>query len=446
MGSKYPRSLRFHLPLWAFLLQVASILLFCFFISYDTLQMDQKFMVTYQAFPKDLPAVYQIGCQSVFQDLTLMAALGFGFLSSSLRRHSWSGVAFNFFMLALGVQGSILLDYFLGKTIQQNEPFDLFSIRKATMSTVPMLISAVAVLGKANLVQLAVMVLLEAAAFGAVKVVDKQVFTMDDHTIMMHGHVFGAYFGLLVAWCLSRSLPREMDEKAQTEKLQMATGSSLFGMLGTLFLWIFWPSFNSALVESQFINDKKRAVFNTYYALAVSAVTATSMSALSHPQGKINMVHVHNAVLAGGVAVGAPCFLITSPWIAMVLGLTAGLISIVGAKCLPVCLNHMLQIRNPRGIHYTFGLPGLLGAVTYILLIPISYNYPRLITWEAEAGKSLVNNYMIKDWGALSFALAMGMVSGLLTALMVKMWRAPHVAKYFDDQAFWEFPHLAVGF
>ncbi|KAL1777225.1 blood group Rh(CE) polypeptide [Sigmodon hispidus] len=422
MGSKYPRSLRFHLPLWAFLLQVASILLFCFFISYDTLQMDQKFMVTYQ----------------VFQDLTLMAALGFGFLSSSLRRHSWSGVAFNFFMLALGVQGSILLDYFLGKTIQQNEPFDLFSIRKATMSTVPMLISAVAVLGKANLVQLAVMVLLEAAAFGAVKVVDKQVFTMDDHTIMMHGHVFGAYFGLLVAWCLSRSLPREMDEKAQTEKLQMATGSSLFGMLGTLFLWIFWPSFNSALVESQFINDKKRAVFNTYYALAVSAVTATSMSALSHPQGKINMVHVHNAVLAGGVAVGAPCFLITSPWIAMVLGLTAGLISIVGAKCLPVCLNHMLQIRNPRGIHYTFGLPGLLGAVTYILLIPISYNYPRL----------MVNNYMIKDWGALSFALAMGMVSGLLTGclLKVKMWRAPHVAKYFDDQAFWEFPHLAVGF
>lgn len=55
---------------------------------------------------------------------------------------------------------------------------------------------------------------------------------MEDHIIAMHGHVFGAYFGLLVVWCLSRSLPRGVDEKAQTEKAQMATSSSLFAMLG----------------------------------------------------------------------------------------------------------------------------------------------------------------------------------------------------------------------
>nr|AAB30021.1 Rh blood group antigen-related polypeptide beta isoform {C-terminal, alternatively spliced, clone RhPI-beta} [human, cultured immature erythroblasts, Peptide Partial, 44 aa] [Homo sapiens] len=33
---------------------------------------------------------------------------------------------------------------------------------------------------------------------------------------------------------------------------------------------------------------------------------------------------------------------------------------------------------------------------------------------------------------------------GLL--LNLKIWKAPHVAKYFDDQVFWKFPHLAVGF
>nr|XP_048299133.1 blood group Rh(D) polypeptide-like isoform X1 [Myodes glareolus] len=418
MGSKYPRSLRCCLPLWALVLQVAFIVLF-FFISYDTPQVDQKLMETYQ----------------VFQDLTLMAALGFGFLSSSFRRHSWSSVAFNLFILALGVQGSILLERFLSWPFLKDVAISLFSIRTATMSTIPVLISAGAVLGKANLVQLAVMVLMEAAAFRAVRIVDKKFFHMEDHIIAMHGHVFGTYFGLLVVWCLSRSLPWGVDEKAQTEKAQMATSSSLFAMLGTLLLWIFWPSFNSALLECQ--NEKKTAVLNTYYALAVSAVTATSMSALSHPQGKINMVHIHNAVLAGGVAVGAPSFLITSPWIAMVLGLTAGLISIGGAKCLPVCLNHMLQIQKPGGIHYTFGLPGLLGAVTYILLTHMN-NY----------SISQITNQMIIDFGALSFALAVGMVSGLLTGwlLNVKIWRAPHASKYFDDQAFWEFPHLAVGF
>jgi Rhesus blood group glycoprotein len=55
---------------------------------------------------------------------------------------------------------------------------------------------------------------------------------MTEHIIMMHGHVFGAYFGLTVAWWLSRSLPRRVGENAQTEKVQMATSSSLFAMLG----------------------------------------------------------------------------------------------------------------------------------------------------------------------------------------------------------------------
>ncbi|XP_052033680.1 blood group Rh(D) polypeptide [Apodemus sylvaticus] len=418
MGSKYPRSLRCCLPTWALVLQTVFSLLFCFFISQDTDPVDHKFMSSYQ----------------VLQDLTLVAALGFGFLSSSLWRHSWSSVAFNLFMLALGVQGTILLDHFLRQISQWNQINNLSSIQVATVSTLPVLISAGAVLGKVNLVQLAVMVLMEAMAFGAIRLADKKVFDMTDHVVMTHGHVFGAYFGLTVAWWLSRSLPRRVVEDIQTEKVQMATSSSLFAMLGTLFLWIFWPSVNSALLEG---TKKRNAVFNTYCALAVSTVTATSLSALSHPQGRINMVHIHNAVLAGGVAVGAPSCLISSPWIAMVLGLAAGVISIWGAECPRMCLNHMLQ--NPSGTHYTFGLPGLLGALAYYCL--------QIIT-ETGTAELWIVTQTVSNIGALSFAVAMGMVTGLLTGclLSVRVWRAPHAAKYFDDQAFWEFPHLAVGF
>lgn len=50
---------------------------------------------------------------------------------------------------------------------------------------------------------------------------------MDDHLNMMHIHVFAAYFGLTVAWCLSRPLPKEVEEKDQR-----ATSSSLLAMLG----------------------------------------------------------------------------------------------------------------------------------------------------------------------------------------------------------------------
>ncbi|XP_037355237.1 blood group Rh(CE) polypeptide isoform X2 [Talpa occidentalis] len=310
MGSKYPRSVRGCLPLWALTLEVALILAFFFFTSYDTSSKD-RLLRTYPA----------------FQDVAVMAALGLGFLSSSLRRLGWSSVGFNLFMLGLGVQWALLLDGFLSQPSFGKVAIKLSSVQRAAMGAVSVLISAGAVLGKANLVQLVLMVLMEVTAFGVMRMMSRQILKVEDHISMMHMHVFAAYFGLSVAWCLSRPLPEGAEEKAQT-----ATSPSLFAMLGTLFLWMFWPSFNSALLDLP--NEKKNAVFNTYYALAVSAVTAISTSILAHPQGKINMIHIHNAVLAGGVAVGPSCHLIPTPWMAMVLGLLAGLISIGGAKCL----------------------------------------------------------------------------------------------------------------
>ena len=61
-----------------------------------------------------------------------------------------------------------------------------------------------------------------------------------------------------------------------------------------------------------------------------------SVPRFTRPRAVSLQNHIHNAVLAGGVAVGASCYLISSPWLAMVLGLMAGLISTGGALCLPV--------------------------------------------------------------------------------------------------------------
>ncbi|XP_077006895.1 blood group Rh(CE) polypeptide isoform X1 [Tamandua tetradactyla] len=417
MGSKYPKSVRVFLPLWVLMLELAFILIFAFFTHYDTSS----------SYRKNLLETYR-----VFQDLTVVAALGLGFLTSSLRRHSWSSVAYTLFLLALGVQWAFLLEGLLDQVHNEGMFITLYRLRLATMSAASVLVSAGAVLGKVNLLQLVVMALVEVTAFGAVRVVGWMVFEINKHLSMMHIHVFAANFGLSVAWCLSKPLTQGVEEKTQ-----MATSSSLFAMLGTLFLWTFWPSFNSALLDSQ--SERKRAVFNTHYALAVSAVTAISVSAAVHPRGKIDMTHIHNAVLAGGVAVGASCHLIPSPFLTMVLGLVAGLISIGGAKCLPVCFNRVLGIHDISGLHYTFGLPGLLGGITYIVLMMLQANW---------TNSQMVGHQLLIDLGALSLALAVGLASGLLTGLLLslKIWKAPHMAKYFDDQAFWKFPHLAVGF
>uniref|UniRef100_A0A8C3W293 Ammonium transporter AmtB-like domain-containing protein n=1 Tax=Catagonus wagneri TaxID=51154 RepID=A0A8C3W293_9CETA len=352
MGSKYQQSVRGCLPLWILMLELILLLVFFFFTSYGTYSKDQKEL---------------LGTYRGFQDVVIIAALGLGFLNTSLRRHCWSSVAFNLFLLALGVQLTVLLDGFLNHIFFGKININLTSIQRATMSATSVLISAGAILGKVNLVQLVFMTVTEVTAFSTTRMVAKRFLEADNHVTMMYIHVFAAYFGLTVGCCLPRPLPTGGKEKDQT-----ATSPSLFAMLGTLFLWMFWPSFNSALLTIP--DERKKAVFNTYYALAVSAVTAISMSALIHPKGKISMTHIHNAVLAGGVAVGAPCYLIHSPWLAMVLGFIAGLTSIGGAKVLLICLQRkpdifgICSIYDTYGVHYTFGLPGLLGGIANIVL------------------------------------------------------------------------------
>lgn len=70
--------------------------------------------------------------------------------------------------------------------------------------------------------------------------------------------------------------------------------------------------------------------FQVTWRAAVPSTSLRSREAISL------QTHIHNAVLAGGVAMGIPCYLIHSPWLAMVLGFIAGLISIGGAKILLV--------------------------------------------------------------------------------------------------------------
>lgn len=74
-------------------------------------------------------------------------------------------------------------------------------------------------------------------------------------------HAFGAYFGLAVSFMLRPKVDQNGAGKLEGSSYK----SDIFAMIGTLFLWIFWPSFNSALLDGV---DQERAILNTYLALA----------------------------------------------------------------------------------------------------------------------------------------------------------------------------------
>lgn len=77
-------------------------------------------------------------------------------------------------------------------------------------------------------------------------------------------HAFGAFFGLAVSFMM-----RPKPTQNESGKYEGSSYSSdTFAMIGTLFLWIFWPSFNSALLDDP--AQQERAILNTYLSLAAA--------------------------------------------------------------------------------------------------------------------------------------------------------------------------------
>lgn len=77
-------------------------------------------------------------------------------------------------------------------------------------------------------------------------------------------HAFGAYFGLAASFVMR---PKQAENEASINEGSTYI-SDLFAMVGSIFLWIFWPSFNSALLDD--ISQQHRAILNTYLSLAAA--------------------------------------------------------------------------------------------------------------------------------------------------------------------------------
>ncbi|NXE93188.1 RHL protein, partial [Menura novaehollandiae] len=354
-----------------------------------------------------------------FQDVNHMVIFGFGFFLMVLRRYGFSSTAFNFLIIVLGVQCSVLVEDFFFFSFS----FFSCSLAKGLVSVTAVVISTGAVLGKANPLQLIVMTLVELIVFNVSRWINRTFLKVPYNLTLMHVHLFGAYFGLAVASRFPEP-PPGLDKNRSTPK------SDLFSVLGTVFVWVFWPSFNSVLTDA-----KKEAVLNTYFALAVSAVTAFMLSALTSKDGKFRMSHLHSAVLAGGVTISYTAPSISHPWIAMILGLLGSVITILGSHCLQRCLNPPLKIQDTCGVHFTFGLPAVLGALAAVVLCVVKEG-----TRAQWNNLSSLGFLIFFDVGAFCQTISTALVTGFITGLIlnIKLLKIVPVSKYFDDQFYWE--------
>jgi ammonium transporter Rh len=134
-------------------------------------------------------------------------------------------------------------------------------------------------------------------------------------------------------------------------------------LLGTAALWIFWPSFCSALTP---VDKIPMVAINTVLALCGATLATYALSTLI--RGKIDVSDIANASLAGGVAIGASVANVT-PGLAMLIGTVAGAISVIGYTFIQPRLQKLTGGVDTCGVHNLHGMPGVFGGLVAMALV-----------------------------------------------------------------------------
>uniref|UniRef100_A0A8C8JHZ0 Ammonium transporter Rh type A n=1 Tax=Oncorhynchus tshawytscha TaxID=74940 RepID=A0A8C8JHZ0_ONCTS len=452
----YSTNMRLKFPILALTLEIITIILFAVFVDYD----DGKHgghgahNTTHHEEKKDPLTLYPM-----FQDVHVMIFIGFGFLMTFLKRYGFSSVGLNLLLAAFALQWGLIMQG-LWHLDDGKIKVSIFKMINADFSTATVLISFGAVLGKTSPVQLLIMTILEITIFSINEHLVAEILEANDVGASMIIHAFGAYFGLAVARMLYRPALRNSHENDGS-----VYHSDLFAMIGTVFLWMFWPSFNSAIAESG--TDQLMAVTNTYFSLAACVLSAYAVSSLVEHKGKLDMVHIQNATLAGGVAVGTCADMDIGPFGAMIIGFVAGIVSTLGFKFLTPILASNLGIQDTCGVHNLHGMPGILGGIAGIVAVGAAL--------ASSLGFALVGGTITGGWRdchSLSFkkstshlnrqfsyfiklcSLFYTMPAGkhifnntvnnfsICTGLIMKLpfWGQPPDQNCFDDSIYWEVP------
>ncbi|RYG65636.1 hypothetical protein EON64_11495, partial [archaeon] len=372
--------------------------------------------------------------------------IGFGYLMTFIKTYGLGAVGFTMLITAIGLQWYLFTESFFhqiynnyidGQNLDWHAvPIDIYSLMNALFGVSAVLISFGAIIGKAKPTQLIVMAILELIfhAFnyeviltGGVKVTDIGGTYAD--------HMFGAYFGLTVAICLFSS------ESTASQRVSPVTGYAydIFALIGTLFLWVYWPSFvaGPAEVDSP---AQQRAVINTILSLSASTICSFYLSSLLNPFANKHRNHfqfrpvdIQNATLAGGVAVGCIANLSLNPVNAVFVGCAAGSVSTFGYHVLQPYLQVKFNLHDTCGVHNLHGMPSIIGGIASVILAGYKQGgghdgdlYPPNGAW----WRQLVGIFL---------TILCAVITGAFTAGVMHLVDPVSLGdRPFDDSAYWE--------
>jgi ammonium transporter Rh len=322
-----------------------------------------------------------------------MLLVGFGFLMVFVKKYGRSALTATYLLVSVSIPLYFLKES-LFSTVNSVDVIDKLIL--AEFAAASLLICAGAVLGRLKMGQYILLGVLFVPFYafnewivlnGGLGLISGKVIDTGGSIVI---HAFGAIFGMCVAVSMTTA-------KEYATPIECDDTSDRFSLLGSMVLWVFWPSFCAALVAPA---DVPRTAVNVILALCGSTI-ATYFASIKM-RGKISAADIANATLAGGVAIGSTCDL-ALPGTAFIVGISAGGLSTFGFAIIQSWLTNVTRRVDTCGVLYLHGLPGLLGGIA-ALFIASGINIAAqltgiLVTMVIAAASGLVSGKMLAQFG-----------------------------------------------
>ncbi len=293
--------------------------------------------------------------------ILVMLLMGFGFLMVFIRKYGYTSITATYLAVALSLPLYMLVRPYLWGSVANISIANISMLLFAEFAAASLLIAIGGPLGRINTSQYLLIGLLFTPLYAINEwflfsgaVIPIGAFLDTAGSVMIHA--FGAYFALGMTIMLTTKKESEMS-------VETSRRSNEFALLGSAALWIFWPSFCSALVA---VDKIPLVAINTVLALCGATLATYVFTILI--RGKIEVGDIANASLAGGVAIGATVANVTPGW-SMLIGLIAGTISVVGYAIIQPRLQKATGGVDTCGVHNLHGMPGVFGGIIALGLV-----------------------------------------------------------------------------
>ncbi len=338
-------------------------------------------------------------------DVLVMLLLGFGFLMVFVRKYGYMSVTATYLAVALSLPLYMLIRPYLWGGTADLSITNISMLLFAEFAAASLLIAIGGPLGRVSTSQYLIIGLLFTPLYALNEwLLFSGVFIPLGAFLDTAGsvaiHTFGAYFALGMIILLTAKRDRDVP-------IETSRRSNQFALLGSVALWIFWPSFSSALVA---VDKIPIVAINTVLALCGATLATYALSVLI--RGKIEIGDIANASLAGGVAIGATVANTTPGW-AMMIGLIAGSISVIGYTVIQPRLQKLTGGVDTCGVHNLHGMPGVFGGLVALAVVAAPL-------WQ-----------LIGVVLTVIFALTMGIVTGFIASRLGRKERV-----YEDSEEF----------